>query len=179
MNSAGTELTPDDQPDGGAAVTHHLCVSVADDNTQPITNAPFTASVKYVAADNAAFPRAEQTVEVGRIGRNGATLRLPYLTTHGAYNQRVVLVNRGRPTTYTFGEFQAEGGVTAEAGALASGALPTGQTVLRSTGIVEVTGSSRASATLSVVAEPRHISAAVQQVNLGDGSVDTVYVEVE
>ena len=88
-------------------------------------------------------------------------------------------MNRGRPTTYTFGEFQAEGGVTADAGALASGALPTGQTVLRSTGIVEVAGSSRASATLSVVAEPRHISAAVQQVNLGDGSVDTVYVEVE
>ena len=176
VNSARTELTPADQPDGDAAVTHHLCVSVKDDNTKPITNAPFIATVEYKALDNAVFPRAEQTVTVGAIGRNGTSFHIPYLTTHVAYNQRVVIVNRGKATTYTFADFHGDIGDPV-AGAMASGELPMGQTVLRSTGIVG--GATRAAATLDIVAVPSTISAAVQQVNLSDGSVDTVYLDSE
>ena len=65
----------------------------------------------------------------------------------------------------------------AVAGAMASGELPMGQTVPRSTGIVG--GATRAAATLDIVAVPSTISAAVQQVNLSDGSVDTVYLDSE
>ena len=177
MNAAKTELTPDTQPDGSAAVEHYLCVSVASDNDMMITEAPFTATVKYTGVDDAAFPRMEMTETIGSIGRNGTSYHIPYLTTQEGYNQRIVIVNRGAATTYSFGNFLAEGDAMPEPGDMAMGDLPMGQTVLRATNIVS--GVTRAAATLSIVAARGNISAAVQQVNLANHTVDTVYLEAE
>ena len=173
INAAKTELTPGDQPTGDD--TWHLCLGVPASNDKPIPDTPFTATVTYSGVTGAVAPRAPMTVTVGSIERSGASYRIPYLTTHSSYNQRVVIMNRGAAATYSFGGFQVESGMTATVGSMASGTLPSGLTVVRSTNIVS--GVTRAAATLSIAASPGNISAAVQQVNLKNGSVDTVYLD--
>ena len=94
-------------------------------------------------------------------------------------DQRIVIVNRGRATTYNFGEFAHEADVMVMDGPKVSGDLPMGTTVLISTDVVEITGKTRASATLSIVADPSTIDAAIQQVTIMGGNVDTVYLTSE
>ena len=177
VNDDETEMTPDAQPDGTGSVMHYLCVTVGADSTAVLPNTAFTATVKYTAVADAAFPRMEMTETVGSIGRNGTSYHIPYLTTHEAYRQRVVIVNRGAATTYSFGNFQSDDDAMPEPGGMAMGDLPMGQKVLRSTDIVS--GVTRAAATLSIVASRDNISAAIQQVTLGNAVVDTVYLEAE
>ena len=90
--------------------------------------------------DNAAFPPMGMARDLAKIGRDGASFHIPYLTVNDAYNQRVIIVNRGVDTMYTFGNFQTVGEGMAEAGPMATGPLPTGQTVLRSNVIVNIIG---------------------------------------
>ena len=163
----------------------HLCVEVDGMKEIPETPAdnPFQVMATYKGmVDNdgeviAAHVPMGDDHDLASIGRDGASFSIPYLTVNDAYNQRIILVNRGSEAKYTFGNFQAAGDGIASAGPMATGQLPTGQTVLRSTAIVEVAGGNVASATLSIVTDQANISAAIQQRHLMEGTVDTVYLD--
>ena len=152
-----------------------LCVEV-DGETAMTDTDYYMVTTKYKGRAMAAYPPAGGTHNLARIRRDGYSAAIPYLTTHEAYNQRVVIVNRWRETMYAFTTFAHEVGVEVTDGAMASGTLPTGTTVLRVDDIVTIDGASRASAILTVVAPESYIDAAVQQVNLEDRGVDTVYL---
>ena len=152
-----------------------LCVEVDGKRSIPETDGPYTVTTKYTGIDDAAFPPPGDTHNLSPIERDGTYFHIPYLTTHGSYNQRVVIVNRGAVAVdYEFVDFQAEAGNTASAGSMAIGSAASGQTVLQSTEVIA--GVTRGSATLTVVAPPSTISAAIQQVNKSTGGVDTVYL---
>jgi hypothetical protein len=157
----------------------YLCASV--DGMTAIPKSTFTVTTMYEGLDGAAFkPMGSDDALVGKIDRDGTTFRIPYLTTYSGYTQRIVIVNRGRATTYNFGEFESEAGVTVLDGPKASGELPMGTTVLFSTDVVEIIGGrTRAAGTLSIVADPSTIDAAIQQVTIMGGNVDTVYLTTE
>ena len=151
-----------------------LCVEVDGETAIPETEA-YTVTTEYAGLDDAAFPPEGKTHDLSPIDRDGTYFHIPYLTTHGSYNQRVVIVNRSDVAVdYEFVDFQAEAGNTASAGSMAIGSAASGQTVLQSTKVIA--GVTRGSATLTVVAPPSTISAAIQQVNKSTGGVDTVYL---
>ena len=81
--------------------TKILCIKV-DGETEIPTTAPYTARIDFSGIRGAAFPPVDTTVDLAGIGRNGATVRIPYLTTFEGYNQRIVMRNRsGRVVPYT------------------------------------------------------------------------------
>lgn len=152
-----------------------LCIEVDGKRSVPETDGPYTVTTDYTGIADAAFPPEGSTHNLSPIERDGTYFHIPYLTTHGSYNQRVVIVNRSDVAVdYEFVDFQAEAGNTASAGSMAKGSVASGQTVLQST--VVIAGVTRGSATLTVVAPPSTISAAIQQVNKSTGGVDTVYL---
>ena len=170
-----TELTPDTQPDGSVAVMHYLCVTVSDDNMMRITEAPFTATVKYAAVSGAAFPRMEMTETVGMIDRNGTTVHIPYMTTYDGYNQRIVLSNRSSTEALYEISFRPEMGVTATPKDMATGTLMGNSTVTyKATDLVMLEGGSRTAATIDVVARPDDIDVTSVIVNKDGGGTDTV-----
>ncbi len=156
----------------------HFCVRVsgAADAT-PITEGDYMAEVTldYVDAVNTDFTSATYTVAYGSIGRDGLAVHIPYLTTDERYNQRIVIVNRGAESTYDV-SFESEDGITAQAGAMSSGTLPTGTTVLRTRDVVTILDGPphRVSGTISFQSPPGSISVATNQTNRGDGGTDTV-----
>ena len=155
----------------------YLCIAV-DGNTEIPTTTPYMATTKYTGVPDAAFPPKGGTFDLSQIGRDGTTYYIPYLTLYDGYNQRFSIVNRGRPTTYSFTGLQAEAETTAAWGEMASGPLPTGQTVLSTSDILTITdGRSRASGNLTIVASPSDVSASVQVVNKMTRTVDTVYLQ--
>ena len=134
---------------------------------------------------SAAYGAATVTGALGTITRNGATVQVPYLTTNTGLNQKVVLVNRGSSdTTYTT-TFTAENGVTAAAGAKASGTLKAKETlVLKASDLVTLTGATRTAATIVALAPASTIDAATQTVvtdatSVSFGSNDTVNLDVK
>ena len=152
-----------------------LCIQVDGETEIPVTNT-YKVTTEYEGVDDAAFPPPGGTYELAAIGHDGTTYRLPYLTTFEEYNQRFSIVNRGAATTYAFtGLVSAEGAVTP--GPRSIGPLPTGQTILRTADVVSITGAARAAGNLTIVADPGTVSAAIQQVNLGTRTVDTVYLQ--
>lgn len=154
----------------------HLCVEVDGERPIPETG-PFKVMAEYKGLADAAFPPMAMMHDLAMIDRDGASFRIPFLTTNtDLYKQLVIIVNHGSEADYSFGGFHAQAG-TASAGMMASGKLPTGQTVLRSTDIVTIDGGNRAAATLSVVTDQSNISVAVQQIRAGTGQADTVYVD--
>ena len=114
------------------AGTPYLCIDVynseAEDESEKATVIPETdnyeVTTSYVAGTTGAvFPPSGGTFSLGRIERNGTTVQLPYLTTHGPYNQRIVIVNRGGEASYSFSFTEEEDGAMATAGADAKGTL--------------------------------------------------------
>ena len=175
VNAAKTELTPDTQPDGSAAVMHYLCVMVSDGNMMRITDAPFTATVKYAAVDNAAFPRMEMTETVGMIDRNGTTVHIPYMTTYDGYNQRIVLSNRSSTEVLYEISFRPEMGVTATPTDMAMGTLMGNSTMTyKATDLVMLEGGARTAATIDLVARPDDIDVTSVIVNKESQDTDTV-----
>ena len=165
--------------DGDDPGPSYLCASV--DGMTAIPKSKFTVTTMYEGLLDAAFkPMGSDDAPLGAIDRDGTTFRIPYLTTFSGYTQRIVIVNRSKATTYNFGEFEAEAGVTVLAGPKVSGELPMGTTVLFSTDVVDIIGGrTRAAGTLSIVADPSTIDAAIQQVTNDGGNVDTVYLTSE
>ena len=148
----------------------YLCITV--DGMTVIPTASYDVTIDYAGITNAAFPPADSTKTVGSIKRDGTTVHIPFLTT--TRHHQLIIVNRGEATTYEL-EFRTEDGVTATAGAGASGDLPTGTTVLslRDDDVVTLEGRKRTAATLMVVAPKGMIDVSSLLVNI-DGSTDTV-----
>ena len=93
-------------PAGG---TPYLCIDVynseSEDESEKATAIPATdnyeVTTSYVGGtEGAVFPARGGTFSLGRIERDGTTVQLPYLTTYGPYNQRIVIVNRGGEASY-------------------------------------------------------------------------------
>ena len=170
-----------------------ICVNVdvtgAMSNTMPIPEGDYSATA-YIDGDGSPVTPAQMVGEgtLASIDRDGASVELPYLTTSDKHNQRLIVVNRGtRPALITNIEFTSEDGTEVELmdsvqGALDSGqlAVPAGETwVARMDRTVNITGDSRrVAATISFFASAAALSVATTQVNLEDGSTDTVVYEV-
>jgi hypothetical protein len=162
--------------EGFATAVQFLCIAVDGETVIPETDA-YTLTTKYGGIAGAAFPPQGRLHELGDVSQDGTRYTIPYLTSFEDYNQRLSLVNFGtKAVRYEFHSFNSEDGVTAMGGTAAEGELPVGQTVLKTSDIVDIMGGNRASARLSIVSAPRHMSAAVQQINLETRGVDTVYL---
>ncbi len=166
--------------------TRHLCVAPRKSGTGTAPNfeipvATITAAVSFAARPNFRYGAAPGRGTVGSIVRNGATVNLSYVTTSDRYNQRLIITNRGTvDAEYELTDFFTEMGTEATAGAAAMGTVPAGMSVvIRSADAVTFTGSMRrAAATLTVNAPAAVVDVATTQVNLNDGSTDTVNYEV-
>ena len=152
-----------------------LCMMVDEKNTVEIPNTDYMATVKYMKLANAMFPRADQTLTIGSIGRTGTTAHIPYLTTYSGYNQRIVLSNRGfAEAKYTI-TFRPEAGVMATAGDAAEGMLaPMSTMTLTAADVVTLSGGSRTAATIAVAADPKMIDVTSVTVNKETRGTDTV-----
>ena len=166
--------------------TRHLCVAPRKSGTGTAPNfeipvATITAAVSFEARPNFRYGAAPGRGTVGSIVRNGATVNLSYVTTSDRYNQRLIITNRGTvDAEYELTDFFTEMGTEATAGDAAMGTVPAGMSVvIRSADAVTFTGSMRrAAATLTVNAPAAVVDVATTQVNLNDGSTDTVNYEV-
>lgn len=157
----------------GFTAAHLVCVDV--DGTEEINEGAYTVSFGYDTPATAVNPLEDSSTSVGAIARNGTTVQIPYLTTFSEYNQRLVIVNRGATDAIYNITFTTEDGTTATAGTAASGTVPAGEVLsLRATDIVSTAGATRTAATLTIVAPSTVIDVATNQVNLSDGSTDTV-----
>ena len=173
-----------------ATGTYTLCVTVdtmgAMSNATPLPIAEFMGTI-FLPNENVAIAARElATGVVGRIGRNGASASIAYLTTSEKHNQRLIIVNRGtRPILLTDVTFMTEDGTEADLteAAKAAAALPdeareigAGESfTTRVSDMVSITGDSRrTAAVLSFNGTKENISVATTQVNLSDSSTDTV-----
>ena len=155
-----------------ANTRYNLCVDV--DGDEVINEGSYSLTFEWDTGTNP-LPTTDAVVNVGSLARNGTTVQIPYLTTFEDYNQRLVIVNRGAAAAEYSITFTSEDGVTATAGTDATGSVPAGEVVsLKATDIVSLTGKTRTAATLVVVAPAANIDVATNQVNLSDGSTDTV-----
>ena len=139
------------------------------------------AAVNYTGTNGRAFAPADAAGTVGTIVRNGATVQLSYLTVSDRYNQRIIITNRSAADAeYELSSFYTEDGTEGAAGETAEGTVPAMSSIVVLTrDAVTFTGSrSRGSATLAVTAPASTISVATTQVNLSDGSTDTINYEV-
>ena len=185
--SASDEMRPR-LPDSNGNNIYSLCIDVdylgPQTNTNPIPNATYTATVSTTGVAPGARPQEAASGTIGKLQRNGASAEIAYLTVSDKYNQRLVIANRGpRPARYDIGEFVTEDGTMVDlsddakaARAAGLNMVPAkGQVVLRVADLLEFSGSrARAAATVSVNALSGNVQVATTQVNLEDGSTDTV-----
>lgn len=164
----------------------YLCLNVDGETVIPATEA-YTASVTYTSAlgANAAFlPPSSGILTLGRIIRDGSTVRIPYLTTNQKYNQRVVVVNHtSSPVEYST-TFKTADGTTSTARDAANGMLPAGRSVLNVRDMVrfDVEGNDNGghgSAEMAVVAASNMIDVATVITTRSDGSTDTVVLTTQ
>ena len=173
-----TDATAD--PQTKKVVMLALCMMVSEKNTMAIPNTDYMATVKYMKLANAMFPRAEQTLTIGSIGRTGTTVHIPFLTVNHRHHQRIVLMNRGTTDADYSLRFMMEEGRTATPGADASGMLPAGRVTvlsLRNDDVVTIEGGTRTSAELTVVADPKNIGVSTVIHSPDTGNTDTVVIQ--
>ena len=158
----------------------YLCIMVNPDDEDgmriPETVAYTTMGDYEGAVDGAAFDPVSIEQKLGAIKRDGTTVRLPYLTTHEKFAQRLYIVNRGLETVYEM-DFQ-EGDTP---GAMASGTLKANSRTIIVVGgtasedaLVTIGEGGSTSGSLIIEAEPHLIDVATVQVSRADGSTDTV-----
>ena len=154
--------------DAVAANSANLCIQVRDTDDEdaveiPEVVDPYTVTTTYeVGTTNAAFQPMGKTSSLGGIGRDGTTVRIPYLTTNDRYHQRIVILNRGGIADYRM-SFMDEEGKMATPGMDAVGMLAAKKTTvlsLRDDEVVMIEGGTRTSGTLVVEAQPGNISVA-------------------
>lgn len=170
-----TDLTVPNNIDNFVGDTLWVCVQV-DEDEDTINESTYSWTTVPVAITNGVNTPGALGASLGSITRNGTTVNIPYLTTFADYNQRLVIVNRGATVAdYTI-TFTTEDGTTATADTAATGSVQPDEVLsLRVSDIVDITGSTtRTAATLVVVAPSANIDVATNQVNLEDGSTDTV-----
>ncbi len=153
-----------------------LCVDVTE-NEDRIPAGAYTASLSTTAVGEGAMAMEVVTdAAIGSIEQNGTSVNIAYLTASDKYNQRLVIVNRSaREVEYNVTNFVTEDGTTVEGTEATSGTIePMSQAVLRVADLLTFTGMTRAAATVDVDALTGEVSVATTQVNLADGSTDTV-----
>ena len=171
--------------DNPLTASRHLCIMVQgeDDESEDGMDAPripetgaYTAMGSYMGLADAAIGPKPQAQTLGMIGRNGTTVRLPYLTTNAKFNQRLYIVNRGSAANY---EMDFQEGDTA--GALASGTLEADSRTIISVGgtstedpLVTIGEGGSTSGSLIIEAQPGMIDVASVQVSRELGTTDTV-----
>ena len=162
----------------GAVGTRYFCVLVSanevripalgdkdEKNAYMVSVTPTTA-----AGDGAAGSGAG-----GAIDRNGTSVNVTYLSVHPAYNQRLVIVNRGdSEADYWMDTFQTEAG-TMVMNELRGTVGARSRTVIRVQDdlMVNQGGMTRASGTLNLTAPDRNIDVMTLQVHPGTGQIDT------
>lgn len=153
-----------------------LCILV--DGVTPILKGEYTITTTYKGIENAAFPPNDGNPKVhtiGMIGRDGANFQIPFLTKNAKFKQRISMVNRGSETTYTLGELRTVDSGSVVALGLAEGTLSAGShTVVKVAEMIDVSGSSRASGTLTMPADKAAITVSLDIVNPESGAIDTV-----
>lgn len=160
------------------ATAQFLCIMVdpeADDAMRIPATSAYTAMGSYMGIANADIGPMPEEQTLGMIERNGTTVRLPYLSTHAKFHQRLRLVNRGSaPVKYEM-EFHGDGDV---AGMGADGELPAGITVLSLSDpeghVVTPGNGNNTSGTLIIEAQPGMIDVATILVTRATGASDTV-----
>ena len=182
VGSGGTAAAVTGAP-GKMRVSHAFTVDVGAKNDDTIPASKYSATTAAKAKDSQAAAIAAVTgQDAGEIKRDGTTVHLGYLTTYEGHNQRLVMVNRGPLNVGYEMEFVAEDGTTAMPGHMASGELmPKSTTVIQVRDLVSFAegGTTRASATLSMTANPNDISVATTLVNTMDRSTDTVVYDAQ
>ena len=112
----------------------------------------------------------------GSIDRNGTTVNIAYLSTNEAYNQRLVIVNRGsRDADFWMDDFQTEEGVSIT-GEISGTVMAGTRMVVRVQDVLNSSdeiGAPRASGTLNLTAREGAVSVMTIQENLGTGQLDT------
>ena len=130
---------------------------------------------------NGTTPGPATTGNGGAIDRNGTTLNITYLSVHPAYNQRLVVVNRGtRDAEFWMDEFQTEPG-TMVMNEIRGTVAPKSRMVIRVQDALAVNegGMTRASGTLNLTAPNRDIDVMTLQVHPGTGQIDTTVYQHE
>ena len=167
---------------------YSLCVNVdilgKATNTNPVPAGSYTGTVMVTGTAPDAEAQEAGSGTIGNIARNGASVEIAYLTVSDKYNQRLIIANRSSlPAVFDLGEFVTEAGtevmLSADAMAAREAGLnmvpAKGQLVLKVSDLLEFSGDrNRAAATLSVNANKSAIQVATTQVNILDGSTDTV-----
>ena len=196
VNSGATEGTSGPLPILTGMEVYTLCVNVdvmgPESNSSPIPATEFTGTVMITPAGAAvrasdAYMAAEGVI--GKIVRNGASVEIPYLTTSEKHNQRLIVVNRGtRPAAITDITFTTEDGTEVELMDTVQAAMDAGllavpaksSWVARMDKTINITGDSRrVAASVAFAATVGNISVATTQINVSDGSTDTVVYEVK
>ena len=185
-NAAGDTITP---AFAGASGTFTLCVTVDTmgpmSNESPIPDGQYMGTISLPNVNAAVAPRELATGVLGNIMRNGASVNVAYLTTSEKHNQRLIIVNRGtRPISMTDIQFHTEDGTEADLSDAAkaaadipdAGTIMPGEAVMhRVSDMLSITGNSRrTAASIAFNGVASQISVATTQVNLSDGSTDTV-----
>ena len=175
---------------GQAVGTNYFCVLMTGNtDTIPEIGDPvaknaysLTVTPKLRNAKAAFPPSAIGPAAAGAIDRNGTTVHLPYLSTHDAYNQRLVLVNRGADEALFWIEddsFNLETGTTLMMNNLSlenSMVIPgQGRLVIRVQDNItfNADGKTRGAGTVNVAAPTRDIDVMTIQVHPGTGQIDT------
>lgn len=172
-----------------------LCVNVdvtgPGSNMNPIPEGEYAATAHYKrdAGVNTPVQMAGEETTVGVIDRDGASVEIPYLTTSAKHNQRIIIVNRGTaPVPITGIEFTTEDGTDAELMGPVQALLDNGMLevpgnsswVARMDETVSITGDSkRTAATINFFGVRDNLSVATTQVNVSDGSTDTVVYMID
>jgi hypothetical protein len=159
----------------------YLCIHVVDAEHEDAIAIPETLAYMVMTSysagtTDAAFPPRDGEHALGRIMRDGVTVRLPFLTTYSEYNQRLVIVNRGGEADYSI-SFTPEVGVMADPGSDAEGTLPAKATKvinLDDGNLVTLSGRTRTAGTLIIESQDSMIDVATTLVNKATGTTDTV-----
>ena len=157
----------------------NLCITVADLGSVGAVaipeTAPYEGTIAYEGGTtDAVFPVSDQFFELGNVGRDGTTVRLPYLTTNERFNQRIYIVNRGGAAKY-YMTFHGEGD---DGGMDADGVLAKESTTilsLRDNDVVTIgPGRTSTAGTIVVEQQAKFIDVATSQINRELGTSDTV-----
>ncbi|MFC3121941.1 hypothetical protein [Agaribacter flavus] len=174
---------------GSACASGTVASTLNGDKNTLTTNADVTLTTPHFlclenGTEKDVINRGSYSVALADTGNSGSlgvisydttSVAIPYLTTFSDYNQRVYLINSSsRDAAYTT-SFRTETGVTATAGAAATGTIPANSVLaIRASDIVTLDGRTRTSATIEIEANQGDIKATTQTINLSDGSTDTV-----
>ena len=152
---------------------HTICLRT--DGMTVIPASTYMVTTNYVGLSNAAYPPVGDTHTLGRITRDGTNVHIPYLSTFGPYNHRIVMRNRGSRDARYMITFDGEADVTPTSRDGATGTVPAGGVVVvRARDAVEISGGSRVAASVNIEGAPTVIDVATVQTNTTNGSTDTV-----